>query len=316
MTEDKLLHRQKKDTPPFKKFLSRCISQRQLILLSIPGLIIVFVFNYIPIYGILIAFKDYNSAIGIFGSKWVGFEYFATFFKSSYALRLLKNTMLLGVYGLFWSFPAPIILALLLDQLKLPRFKKLVQTVSYFPYFISIVVIVGMVREFASMGGVINSIRGWMGMEATAILTDPSWFRSLFIGSGIWQGIGWGTIIYLAALTNVDPQLHMAATIDGANRWQLVRHITWPAIVPTTTIMLIFAVSGILGSDFQKALLLGNPATYTVSDIIGTYTYREGIQGGRYEYTTAIGFMMSAVSCALLILANRISKAVSENSFW
>lgn len=298
------------------RFLKKMITQRQLILLSIPGILLVFIFSYIPIYGITIAFQDYNPAKGFFGSEWVGLQYFEMFFKSPFAFRLLKNTFLLGLYSLLWSFPAPIILALLLDQLPYKKFKKIVQTTSYFPYFISSVVIIGMVRDLFGISGAVNGLRGMFGLEALPFLTSPEWYRTLFIGSGIWQGIGWGTIIYLAALSNVDPQLHEAATMDGANRWQRVRFITWPAIIPTTTIMLIFAVSGILGSDFQKALLLYNEATYSVADVIGTYTYRMGIQGGQYEYTTAIGLMMSVVSCALLVIANKGSQLLGESSLW
>lgn len=297
-------------------FLKDCVKQRNLILIGLPGLIIVFVFSYIPIYGVLIAFQKYNPVLGIWGSEWVGLKYFKMFFESEYTWRLVKNTFLLGIYSLLWSFPVPIILALLLDQLAFPRFKKFVQSVSYFPHFLSTVVIIGIVREFSGISGVFNSIRDAFGLEAIAFLTEADWFRTLFIGSGIWQGAGWGTIIYLAALSNVDPQLQEAATIDGANRWQRVVHISWPALVPTTTILLIFSVGGILGNDFQKVLLMYNEATYSVSDVIGTYVYREGIQGGRFEYTTAIGLLMSLVSCVMLVIANRISRALNNNSLW
>lgn len=282
----------------------------------IPGVILVFIFSYIPMYGILIAFQKYNPAAGILGSEWVGLKYFKMFFENPFAWRLIKNTLLLGLYYLFWSFPFPIILALLLDQLSNRRFKKVVQTVSYFPYFISMVVVVGLLQEFFSVDGVINELRGMQGLTEIPFLTESEYFRSLYIGSGIWQGIGWGSIIYLAALTNVDPQLHEAALIDGANRWQRVRYISWPAIVPTTTIMLIFAVSGILGNDFQKILLMYNESTYEVADVINTYVYREGIAGGRFEYTTAIGLMMNIVSFILLFVTNKISRTVSENSLW
>ena len=282
----------------------------------IPGVVLVFIFSYIPMYGILMSFQKYNPAVGIIGSEWVGLKYFKMFFENPFAWRLIKNTLLLGLYYLFWSFPFPIILALLLDQLPSQKFKKLVQTVSYFPYFISMVVVVGLLQEFFSVDGVINEIRVALGAAEIPFLTRPAYFRSLYIGSGIWQGIGWGSIIYLAALSNVDPQLYEAALIDGANRWQRVRYISWPTIVPTTTIMLIFAVSGILGNDFQKILLMYNESTYEVADVINTYVYREGIAGGRFEYTTAIGLMMNIVSFILLFVTNKISRTVSENSLW
>lgn len=299
-----------------KSFWKRCVSQKELISMVLPGVILVFIFSYIPMYGILMAFQKYNPAVGIMGSEWVGLKYFKMFFENPFAWRLIKNTLLLGMYYLFWSFPFPIILALLLDQLPSQRFKKVVQTVSYFPYFISMVVIVGILKEFFSVDGVVNEIRVMFGASEIPFMTESEYFRSLYIGSGVWQGIGWGSIIYLAALSNVDPQLHEAALIDGANRWQRVRYISWPAIVPTTTIMLIFAVSGILGNDFQKILLMYNESTYEVADVINTYVYREGIAGGRFEYTTAIGLMMNIVSFVLLFVTNKISRTVSENSLW
>lgn len=299
-----------------KSFWKRCVSQKELISMVLPGVILVFIFSYIPMYGILMAFQKYNPAVGIMGSEWVGLKYFKMFFENPFAWRLIKNTLLLGLYYLFWSFPFPIILALLLDQLPSQRFKKVVQTVSYFPYFISMVVVVGILKEFFSVDGVVNEIRVMFGASEIPFMTESEYFRSLYIGSGVWQGIGWGSIIYLAALSNVDPQLHEAALIDGANRWQRVRYISWPAIVPTTTIMLIFAVSGILGNDFQKILLMYNESTYEVADVINTYVYREGIAGGRFEYTTAIGLMMNIVSFVLLFVTNKISRTVSENSLW
>lgn len=301
---------------PQKSFWKRCVSQKALVSMVIPGVVLVFIFSYIPMYGILMSFQKYNPAVGIIGSEWVGLKYFKMFFENPFAWRLIKNTLLLGLYYLFWSFPFPIILALLLDQLPSQKFKKLVQTVSYFPYFISMVVVVGLLQEFFSVDGVINEIRVALGAAEIPFLTRPAYFRSLYIGSGIWQGIGWGSIIYLAALSNVDPQLYEAALIDGANRWQRVRYISWPTIVPTTTIMLIFAVSGILGNDFQKILLMYNESTYEVADVINTYVYREGIAGGRFEYTTAIGLMMNIVSFILLFVTNKISRTVSENSLW
>lgn len=297
-------------------FIRECFSQKQLIFMILPGLLIILIFNYFPMYGTLIAFEKYNPAKGIFGSEWVGLKYFKMFFSNPLAWRLIKNTFLLGFYSLLFSFPAPIILALLIDQIKNLHFKKAIQTISYFPHFISTIVIVGLIKEFFASDGFINLLVKTFGGDTISFLTKASWFRTIFIGSGIWQGIGWGTIIYLAALSNVDPQLNEAAAIDGANRWQKVRYISWPAIIPTTTIMLIFAISGILGSDFQKVLLMYSPGTYSTADIISTYVYREGIQGGRFEYSTAIGLLMNVVSCVLIIGANKVSKSLSENSLW
>ena len=298
------------------KFLQKCSVQRQLIILVIPGILLVLIFNYLPMYGALIAFQNYNPIKGILGSHWVGLKYFKMFFSNPLSLRQITNTLLLGLYSLLWGFPAPIILALLMDQLANVRFKKTVQTISYFPHFISMVVVVGMLKEFLSVDGFVNAIRQSLGAGVVSFMTEPGWFRTIYVSSGVWQDIGWGTIIYLAALSNVDSQLMEAATIDGANRWQKVRYISWPAIAPTTTILLIFAISGILGNDFQKILLMYSPATYSTADVISTYVYREGIEGGRYEFATAIGLLMSVISCCLIVVANRISRTLSDTSLW
>lgn len=300
-----------------KSFFRRCLDHKELILMSIPGLVAVFIFSYLPMYGILIAFQNYNPVGGLFGAnEWVGLKYFKQFFANPYLFRLIRNTLLLGVYTLLWSFPAPIIFALLMDQLTNSKFKKIVQSISYLPYFISTVVIVGLVINFCGVDGVINSIRGIFGAQEISFMTDPKYFRTIFIASNIWQGLGWGAIVYLAALSTVDPQLHEAATLDGANRWQRIKYVSWPAIIPITTIMLILESGKIISSDFTKVLLLYNESTYETADIIGTYVYREGILGGKFEYTTAIGLLTSIISFVLLITANFFSKKISENSLW
>lgn len=300
-----------------KSFWRRCCDHKSLILMSLPGLISVFIFYYIPMYGIVIAFQDYNPVDGMFAmDNWVGLKYFEQFIQNPYLFRLIRNTLLLGLYTLLWSFPAPIIFALLMDQLTSSRFKKTVQTISYMPYFISTVVVVGLVKNFCGIDGIFNFIRGIFGAEPISFMTDPKYFRTIFIASGIWQGLGWGAIVYLAALSNVDPQLHEAATVDGANRWQRIRHVSWPAILPTVTVMLILESGKIISSDFSKVLLLYNESTYETADIIGTYVYREGILGGRFEYTTAIGLLTSLIAFVLLMTSNFISKKVSDNSLW
>ena len=268
-------------------------------------------------YGIVIAFQNYNPVDGMFAmDNWVGLKYFKQFLSNPYLFRLIRNTLLLGIYTLLWSFPAPIIFALLMDQLTSAKFKKAVQSISYMPYFISTVVIVGLVKSFCSVDGVINVIREAFGGQAISFMTDPKYFRTIFIASNIWQGLGWGTIVYLAALSAVDPQLHEAATLDGANRWQRIRYVSWPAIIPTTTIMLILESGKIISSDFTKVLLLYNESTYETADIIGTYVYREGIMGGKFEYTTAIGLLTSLLSFVMLLIANFLSKKISDNSLW
>ncbi len=300
-----------------KSFWKRCVEYRALILMSLPGLAAVFIFSYIPMYGIVIAFQNYNPVDGMFAmDNWVGLKYFKQFLSNPYLFRLIRNTLLLGIYTLLWSFPAPIIFALLMDQLTSAKFKKAVQSISYMPYFISTVVIVGLVKSFCSVDGVINVIREAFGGQAISFMTDPKYFRTIFIASNIWQGLGWGTIVYLAALSAVDPQLHEAATLDGANRWQRIRYVSWPAIIPTTTIMLILESGKIISSDFTKVLLLYNESTYETADIIGTYVYREGILGGKFEYTTAIGLLTSLLSFVMLLIANFLSKKISDNSLW
>lgn len=291
--------------------------QKILIFMIIPAFLIVLVFNYFPMYGILMAFQDYKMAYGIWGSEWIGLENFRTFFSNPLAVRTIKNTILLGLYSFLWSFPAPIILALLINELANQRFKKIVQTISYLPYFLSTVIIVGMLKDFCSVnGGLFNQIITALGGSPINFFSESQWFRTLYIGSGIWQGVGWGTIIYLAALSGVDVELYEAATIDGANRFQKMRNITLPAILPTVTILMIMNVSGILGSDFQKVMLMYSPQTYEVADVIGTYTYREGIEGARYSYTTAVGLFTSVISLILLSITNFICKKLTENSLW
>jgi putative aldouronate transport system permease protein len=298
------------------KFLKQCIKQKYLLLMILPGFLIIFIFNYIPIYGILIAFKDYNVAEGIMASPWVGLKYFKMFLSNPLALRLFKNTLLLGLYSLLWGFPAPIILALLLNEIRNTLFKRVVQTISYIPHFISVVVIVGMLSEFTAVDGIFNKIIMMFGMQPFPMMAQKELFRTLFVGSNLWQGIGWGTIIYLAAISGVDSSLYDVADIDGANRWHKIFYITWPAIRPTTTVLLILNLGGILGADYQKVLLMYNSNIMEVADVIGTYVYREGIQGARFEYTTAIGLFLSIISFAFVYVGNFVSKKVSENSLW
>ncbi|WP_217592283.1 sugar ABC transporter permease [Cohnella sp. GbtcB17] len=282
----------------------------------LPGFLTVLMFCYFPMYGILIAFKNYNAVQGVWGSPWVGLKYFKSFLHDPMAYGVLKNTLLLGLYTLLWSFPAPIILALLLNELKSKRFKRIVQTVSYFPHFISIVIVAGLIQMYVSRDGFINDIVIFFGGEPVSFLLDPKWFRTIFISSGIWQGVGFGAIIYLAAMSGIDTTLYDVAEVDGAGRWKKVLHVTWPSIRPTTVILLIFAMGGILGTDFQKVILLYNPATYSVSDVIGSYVYRQGILGAQYSYTTAIGLFMSVISFIILYISNLVSRKVSETSLF
>lgn len=299
-----------------KSFMTQCYRQRNLLLMVLPGLLVVIVFKYLPIYGILISFKNYDVAAGIFNSPWVGLKHFYSFFNNPLSPRLIKNTFLLGIYTLIWSFPAPLILALLLNEVKNKFFKRSVQSIIYFPHFLSVVIIVGFIKEFTALDGLFNQIISWFGAEPFPMLAKSEFFRTLFIGSGIWQGIGWGTIIYLAALSGVDEALHEAATIDGANRWQRLWNITWPAIIPATTILFILSLGSVVGTDFQKILLMYNPNIYDTADVIDTYVYRQGILGAQYEYSTAVGLMLSVIAFIFVAGGNWISKKVSETSLW
>ncbi|MCQ6557492.1 ABC transporter permease subunit [Paenibacillus mendelii] len=297
-------------------FWRRCIKQRYLIMMVLPGFVLMLVFKYFPMYGILIAFKDFNAMDGILRSPWAGLKHFQAFFDSPMSWRIIKNTLLLGLYSLIFGFPAPIVFALLLNELRITLFKRAVQTITYFPHFLSTVIIVGFVHEFASMDGIINHVMGWFGVDPVPLLNFSANFRSLFIGSSIWQELGWGAIIYLAAITGADSALYEAAVIDGANRWQRIRYVTWPAIVPATTVMLIMKLGSILSTDFQKVLLMYNPNIYETADVIETYVYRLGIMGTQYEYSSAVGLMLSLIAFVLITSGNYISKKVSENSLW
>lgn len=301
---------------PKRNIIGKLWRHRYLYLMVLPGFLTVLIFNYFPMYGILIAFKDFSAAQGIWGSDWVGLKYFKTFFNDPMALRVLKNTLLLGLYSLLWSFPAPIVLALLFNELKSKRFKKFVQTVSYFPHFISIVIVAGLITMYTAREGIFNRIITFFGGEPIMFLLESDWFRTIFITSGIWQGVGFGCIIYLAAMSGIDTTLYDVAEIDGAGRWKKVVHVTWPSIKPTTIILLIFAMGGILGTDFQKVILLYNPQTYEVADVIDSYVYRQGILGAQYSYTTAIGLFMSVISFFILYITNWISRKVSETSLF
>ena len=299
-----------------KRLLAKAWKQRALFVMVLPGMAALFIFNYMPMYGVLIAFKDYNPRAGVWGSAWVGLKWFRQFFSNPLWISLLRNTFLLGLYSLIWGFPAPIVLALLFDEIRWPKIKKAMQTISYVPYFISTVIVCGMIREFSSRNGLFNQITAFFGRSPVSYLLNPQYFRSIFIGSGIWQTIGYSCIIYLAALSRVDRELLDAAEIDGANRFHKVRYIKWPTIAPTTTILLIFAVSMIMGNDFMKILLLYVPQTYVVADVIGTYTFREGLQNQRFEYTTAIGLFNAIMASILIVSANWTSKKISGNSIW
>ncbi|WP_420852078.1 ABC transporter permease [Paenibacillus hamazuiensis] len=285
-------------------------------LMGLAGIAYYVIFKYVPMYGALIAFKNYIPTKGIMGSPWVGFKHFIDFFNSYYFIRVLRNTLLINLYELLFAFPAPIILALLLNEIRLTFFKRLVQTVTYLPHFVSMVVICGMIVDFSQKAGLLNTIIAWFGGEKENLLLNPDLFRPIFIGSGIWQGVGWGSIIYLAALSSIDPQLYDAATVDGANRWQQMRHVTIPGMMPTIVILLILQIGGMMNVGFEKIILLYNPQTYETADVISSFVYRRGILEANYSFSTAVGLFNSAVNFMLLIVANRLSRKINETSLW
>lgn len=283
----------------------------------LPCLLYYIIFKYAPMFGIAISFQDYNLFRGMRGSEWVGLKYYRMFFANPDFFMLLRNTFLLGFYNLVFGFPAPIVLALLLNEVTRNVFKRFVQTVSYLPHFISTVVVAGMVTMFLSpSSGIINAILIRLGLEPVNFLMNPSYFRTIYVTSDIWQHVGWETIIFLAALTTIDPQLYEAARIDGANRWQQTLHVTLPGMAPTIIILLILNVGRVLEVGFEKVFLLYNPATYETADVIGTYVYRTGIISGNYSYATAIDLFTGLISLVMIFGANLVSRKISDTSLW
>ncbi|MCM3272733.1 ABC transporter permease [Paenibacillus elgii] len=296
---------------------SRIMKNWELYLFIAPAFLYFLVFQYGPMYGIQIAFKNFTPSKGILGSNWVGFAHFERFFNSYYFWELLWNTLSLSLYELVIGFPLPIILALAFNEVRNGFFKKSVQTITYAPHFISVVVMAGMVITFLSpSSGIIVKFIGLLGIDAPAFLTDPNWFKTVYVMSGVWQNAGWGTIIYLAALSGVDPQLHEAAIVDGASRFKRVIHINLPTIIPTITILLILNVGNILGVGYEKVLLLQNPLNMNSSDVISTFVYRSGLVNAQYSFSTAVGLFNSLVNAILLITVNKIAKRTSETSLW
>lgn len=293
---------------------------RFIYLLLLPGILWYFVFCYLPMFGIVIAFKDYKPFFGIegiFTSEWVGLQWFRKFFTSAYSLRLIKNTFLLSFLSLIINFPAGILLALLLNELKGAFFKKTVQTISYLPHFLSAVIVCGIVREMVSTdGGFINALIKMFGGNAIPFLTRPEWFRTIYISSGLWQGIGWSSIIYLAAMSGLDQELYDAARVDGAGVLKRMWHITLPGIKQVISIQLILSVGGLLSVGSEKILLLYSPQVYSTADVISTYVYREGLGSQNYSFSTAVGLFQSLVHLVLILGTNYAAKKMGEEGIW
>lgn len=277
----------------------------------------VFIFSYIPMYGVLIVFKDYDVFSGFFASPWIGFDNFDQVFQDPYFWKVFWNTVRLGTISFVFGFPVPVIFALLLNEIKNLKFKKTVQTLTYVPHFISIIVICGIIVSMLSPStGIVNLIIESITGKTVYFLTEPDWFIPVFVISNIWVGVGFGAIIYLAALSGVDPMLYESAVIDGTTRFQRVIYITIPGILPTIVIMLILAMPALISVNFEKVLLLYNPLTYEVADVIPTYIYRKGLLGGQFSYGATVGLFLSVISLLLIAVTNFISKKFSDYSLW
>ena len=287
----------------------------QLYVMILPVLVGFFLFRFYPLYGLQIAFKDYNIVAGIKGSDWVGLENFLKFFEDPFFFRVVKNTVVLGFWTLVISYPLPIVFAVLINEVKQQHglFKRVTQSISYLPHFIAVVVIVGLIYDFFSFDGIVNQIAVALTGEKWRILGTSAWFRPLYVGSVLWQGIGWGSIIYLAALTSIPPEQYESAIVDGASRWQRIRYVTLPGLLPVISVTFILSVATIVSVGFERAFLLQQPATYSVSDVIATYVYRRGLIKFDFSYGAAIGMFDSIIAFMLVVAANYIVKSTNED---
>lgn len=300
-----------------KKLISQMWKCRQYYLMILPAILCVLIFSYGPMYGLQVAFKDYKIVLGMSGSKWIGFAHFEDLFSGYYFPILIRNTLLISIYSLLVGFPFPIIVALILHELGNGKFKRVTQTILYAPHFLSTVVLIGIINTlFAYSTGVINAILNMLGLESVYFLTQPGIFRHLYVWSGVWQGMGWNAIIYLAALAGVDPSLYEAADIDGATRMQKIININIPTIAPTIIIMLILQVGSIANIGYEKIFLLQNELNAEVSEVISTYVYRRGLVDQNYGFSTAVGLFNNVVNIILLMIANAISRKFSETSLF
>ncbi len=290
-----------------------------LYVMAVPVLAFYIIFHYMPMYGALIAFKNYVPAKGILGSPWApmyGLQHFYSFLAGPYFGRLLRNTLLLSIYDILFNFTASILFAILLNELRSEKYRKVVQTLTYLPHFISIMVVCGLINTFVGREGLINDFIAFFGGERSNLLADPDKFRPLFIVSNIWQGIGWNSIVYLAALTNVDQQIYEAATIDGAGKLRKIWNVTMPGIMPTIIIMFILRMGTLLTVGYEKIILLYNPLTYETADVISSFVYRRGLIENNYSFSAAVGLLNSFVNFAMVWLTNAVIRQVSDTSLW
>ncbi len=302
----------------WNKLKSDMKKSRQLYLMILPVIVFYIIFRYGTMYGSLIAFMDFKPASGFWGSKWVGAKHFIRFFKDPYFFRLLRNTLLISVYNIIFSMPAAILLALLINEIRSMKFKRLVQTVSYLPHFVSLVVICGMLKEFLDSEGIITYFLHFFGIPQKNLLMNPDYYRTIHVGSGIWQTVGWNSIVYLSALASIDQEQYEAAELDGAGRFAKIRYITLPGILPTITIMFIIKLGQVLSVGYEKILLLSNTANMESADVISSYVYRMGLAANypQYSYSTAVGLFSSVINLILVVAGNKICKKLNGSGLW
>lgn len=289
---------------------------KQVYLMLLPVLAYFIIFCYMPMYGAQIAFKNFSPMKGIWESTWVGFDHFEKFLNGVYFTRLLRNTFLINVYDVIFGFPAPVILALMINEVRNRFFKSTVQTISYMPHFISTVVMCNILTDFLNRNGLINNILNWFGIESIPFLQQNEWFRTVFVSSSIWQGVGWASIIYLSAISSIDQEQFEAAIVDGASRIKQALYITLPNIMPTVVIMLILRIGNMMNVGLEKVMLLYNPLTYDTADVISTYVYRKGILEADFSFSTAVGLFNSVINFVLLVVVNAWSKKATQTSLW
>ncbi len=291
-------------------------SNKYIYIMLLPVVVYLCIFSYAPMYGIVIAFKNYKPRLGILESPWVGMKYFKEFTSSMYFGRTLKNTLALSGLNLLFGFMAPIIFAVLLNEIRNMRFKKLVQTITYLPHFITTVIIASLILVFTNSDGFITQIVNTLTGHTGSLIGDKNCFRAIYVISDIWQGFGWGSIVYLATIAGISPELYEAARIDGANKFRQIWHVTLPGMRPTIVTMFILAMGGLMSIGWEKAFLLQTPLTYETSDIISTFVYRKGFEDANYSYSTAVGLFNSVINLILVTTANRLSRKFNETSLW
>lgn len=301
-----------------KKLISKVWKRdKQLFLMFMPIFAYFIIFNYIPITGAIIAFKEFTPGTGIYGGEWVGLKWIIQFFHSAFAYRLIRNTVLIAFYSILFGFPIPIIFAVCITEINNNKFRRLVQTASYLPHFISTVVLVGMVKSFLAVNdGVINNMLYALGFERINFMMDRRWFRTIYISSGIWQGFGYSSIIYIAAILNIDPSLYESAKIDGITKFKEVWYITLPSILPTVIVLFILRLGRIMSVGFEKVYLMYNPLTYETADVISTYIYRRGIELSNYSFSAAVGLFNSVINFAFVFCSNKLSRKITNMSLW